>query len=571
MTNTNNISTVITIHDEVAPLSVPEFSNYDKATPKISRPNNTPKWLTPKPPPPQHFRPPPGFLWQPKKPPPDFGPKLSAFPSRRRPSTTQYRPHPPRLHLPLRPRRPDILVTTTLPPPFAEKVDVDVDKLVTVMKDVAEEDQLTIVKIGQNGHRADQTLRSSNNNHSEENVDYIVLHKLPNGEALNLENLRTYSMADIEKGKMPLSDQIDMGISNSFNVNEGNDGVIPMNGHASEHLKEPPERSEQGKLFLDPELYQMTTSESPVKSLKEQLEAMKEPLYELRKEHPYYVNFKDPPAEGPKEELRVPVNNLEVLDLGAGSVSSSEEADPVVSSELEAPKASTPKPSTDSSAWIPIQTSPKPTFGPRNKPPGYISRTQFDPYHISKLTDIAHIYLADVGHLESNNVQQQPFKLSYSDIKERSIAGSRPYAIPGQFRENKIAPVFKQDLRSQARSLEQHKYSKRVFTGLPHRPPLPIPRPSRFIPLSSWRRRTHPPIRNHWRSRPSILPHRNLGIERSGQQEEALPVSHPSSPTNPSSPLAPGDEAGVELSLHDQPDPGAQEESGAPEQLSEDR
>ena len=31
--------------------------------------------------------------------------------------------------------------------------------------------------------------------------DYIVLHKLPNGEALNLENLETYSsMADVESG-----------------------------------------------------------------------------------------------------------------------------------------------------------------------------------------------------------------------------------------------------------------------------------------------------------------------------------------------------------------------------------
>ena len=29
-------------------------------------------------------------------------------------------------------------------------------------------------------------------------VDYIVLHKLPNGEALDLQNMQTYTMDDLE-------------------------------------------------------------------------------------------------------------------------------------------------------------------------------------------------------------------------------------------------------------------------------------------------------------------------------------------------------------------------------------
>ena len=32
---------------------------------------------------------------------------------------------------------------------------------------------------------------------------YIHVFKLPNGEALDLENLKTYNMADFESGKMP--------------------------------------------------------------------------------------------------------------------------------------------------------------------------------------------------------------------------------------------------------------------------------------------------------------------------------------------------------------------------------
>jgi hypothetical protein len=31
----------------------------------------------------------------------------------------------------------------------------------------------------------------------ETNFKYVILHKLPNGEAVNLENLKTYSLADI--------------------------------------------------------------------------------------------------------------------------------------------------------------------------------------------------------------------------------------------------------------------------------------------------------------------------------------------------------------------------------------
>ena len=35
---------------------------------------------------------------------------------------------------------------------------------------------------------------------NETKVDYIVLHKLPNGEALDLENMQTYTMDDLETG-----------------------------------------------------------------------------------------------------------------------------------------------------------------------------------------------------------------------------------------------------------------------------------------------------------------------------------------------------------------------------------
>ena len=63
------------------------------------------------------------------------------------------------------------------------------------------DDQLTIVKFGSdipdNKSSDDQDAIVDEKKH-----DYIILHKLPNGEALNLENLQTYNMADIANGKV---------------------------------------------------------------------------------------------------------------------------------------------------------------------------------------------------------------------------------------------------------------------------------------------------------------------------------------------------------------------------------
>ena len=43
---------------------------------------------------------------------------------------------------------------------------------------------------------------------------------MPNGEALDLENLKTYNMADFESGKMPQA------------VGEGEGGTVPEKGDA---------------------------------------------------------------------------------------------------------------------------------------------------------------------------------------------------------------------------------------------------------------------------------------------------------------------------------------------------
>lgn len=68
------------------------------------------------------------------------------------------------------------------------------------MHHLSSDEQLTILKVDdEEDTNNTQPLTINDNDVSDEK--YIVLHKLPNGEALNLENLETYSsMADVEDG-----------------------------------------------------------------------------------------------------------------------------------------------------------------------------------------------------------------------------------------------------------------------------------------------------------------------------------------------------------------------------------
>ena len=94
------------------------------------------------------------------------------------------------------------------------------------MHHLSEDEQLTILKVDEEDTEVDNASKENvNDNNVKGDVDvtnftdgnkkngnankhsnasksdYIVLHKLPNGEALNLENLETYSsMADVERG-----------------------------------------------------------------------------------------------------------------------------------------------------------------------------------------------------------------------------------------------------------------------------------------------------------------------------------------------------------------------------------
>ena len=68
------------------------------------------------------------------------------------------------------------------------------------MHHLSHDEHLTILKVDEETNHTHSNEEPSDDQEVSKS-DYIVLHKLPNGEALNLENLETYaSMADVESG-----------------------------------------------------------------------------------------------------------------------------------------------------------------------------------------------------------------------------------------------------------------------------------------------------------------------------------------------------------------------------------
>jgi len=82
------------------------------------------------------------------------------------------------------------------PPPPAENT--------TMKTDILSDSQLTIFKVGPDNNVEkveDMASFEEWGGEDETKFKYVILHKLPNGEVVNLENLKTYSLADIGKAQ----------------------------------------------------------------------------------------------------------------------------------------------------------------------------------------------------------------------------------------------------------------------------------------------------------------------------------------------------------------------------------
>lgn len=566
-----------------------------------------------------------------------YGPKFPTppshptgqFPARRRPSTqfSHQRPIITHRRPPIRTSSPDSLSSGThIGPQYhsrpMDKSDTDVTQLIDTSNEFEDQsdptesdemkmefmsdDQLTIVKIG----TEDELNRSNNNSvdldtDNQENntkIDYIVFHKLPNGEALNLENLRTYNMSDIAQGKVqdPELDEIDMAMFDqpeeeprgfdTFNVNEGNDALRPdafdsQRIHSiavTKTVKQDETDDANADSVIEDDYYDQSNNEdepvpdtkalkistqsppeeevyspTPLKDL-EDLDAMPfqgdKPVYiiheeDLVEDHPYFTSFKNKhiprmedsivPSESEQAEMEILKVNVDRKDR---RIDSFDHSLPSTNSPAQ------PEPTKMTFDWVPIPTkTPVPIFGPPNKPARFKNKP-IDVEDVQQMTNIASVALTNKGPLaeEVNNSplkdRLRPISLQYlpkrfttilSRItdKERSLNSPQGWpGRPGQFRENKIAPIFKQDPmglgleRNFARAIPHHQFVPRTFgpprhsrriTGHYSPPPPPIqPRsssfqtqfipntaPSRYIPIHP--KQTPKPERLWWEPQPT--------------------------------------------------------------------
>ncbi|TRY75617.1 hypothetical protein TCAL_07503 [Tigriopus californicus] len=525
----------------------------------------------PPPPPPYHGKRPPQLdngievRYGPKFPTPPSHP-TGQFPARRRPSTqfSHQRPIITHRRPPIRISSPDSIPSgTRIGPQYhsrpMDKSDHDVTELIDTSNEFdsqasqsqsdemkmefMSDDQLTIVKIG----TEDELNRSNNNSidldtDNQENntkIDYIVFHKLPNGEALNLENLKTYNMSDIAQGKVqdPELGEIDMAMFdqpeeeprgfNTFNVNEGNDALRPdafdsqrIHSLGVTKTMDEPESGESiieddyydqsnqdEELAPDPMILKISTqappeeevyNPTPLKDL-EDLDAMPfqgdKPVYiihekDLVKDHPYFTSFKNKHVPRMDDSIISSEPEPEQADMEILKVNVDRKDRRIDSFQYSSPSVNSPvkpEPTKMTFDWVPIPTNtPIPIFGPRNKPSSFKNKP-IDVKDVQQMTNIASVAIANKGPLaeEVNNSpvkdRIRPISLQYlpkrfttilSRItdKERSLNSPHGWpGRPGQFRENKIAPIFKQDPmglgleRNFARAIPHQQFVPRTF------------------------------------------------------------------------------------------------------------
>jgi hypothetical protein len=82
--------------------------------------------------------------------------------------------------------------------PYTENINTTTTTT-TMKTDILSDSQLTIFKVGpdNNVEKVEDMASFDSWDEDETKFKYVILHKLPNGEVVNLENLKTYSLADI--------------------------------------------------------------------------------------------------------------------------------------------------------------------------------------------------------------------------------------------------------------------------------------------------------------------------------------------------------------------------------------
>ena len=374
------------------------------------------------------------------------------------------------------------------------------------MHHLSEDEQLTILKVDEedpdsvasntgidNGDNSKENIDINdiaNDKHSNASKsDYIVLHKLPNGEALNLENLETYSsMADVESGikktipghlhPRALLPHVDYDVPPAME-----DLIISERPLVIPKLYEPIPLDQLDDLEAMQASQQQTSSPVYIiNPLKGDLNVSGEIL---------------PPTEEEVEEAIMQANvelfKLNQTTAAMNTTINQTDADSFQERQEKflngifvptATELSTTSSSTNTEEpskvyfetqtvvydfnWTPMPK--RPTFGPPRPPPHYKLRVD----NIKELSHLAQISIPDSGDLAEEirrrnnssdekpiiNVQLLPPRLTavLFQVNEKHRSLNHHGRYPGMHRQNKIAPIFKVDPtgldRKRAKSLD---------------------------------------------------------------------------------------------------------------------
>ena len=329
------------------------------------------------------------------------------------------------------------------------------------MHHLSSDEQLTILKVDQDqNNKTDEKEPGDDDNDvnldttANQKSEYIVLHKLPNGEALNLENLETYSsMADVEseikKSKpyyQPRSLLPPLIVSQRPFVTPEPYEPIPLD--QLDDLEAMPDSEPPPVYIINPLKGDLNvTGEIQPPTEEEVEEAIKQANVELFKLNQTH-------SKGERQEKLLTAVFLQPNEDLASTTDRSISTSP----------QSTTKDFFEAQTvvydfnWTPIPK--RPTFGPSRAPPNY-RPIKLD--SVKQLSGIAQVSIPDSGAIadelrstNSNaggpegppvvNVQLLPPRLSavlfQVNEKRRALYGRYP---PGFHRQNKISPVFKID------------------------------------------------------------------------------------------------------------------------------
>ena len=441
--------------------------------------------------------------------------------------------------------------------------------------DILSDDQLAIFKVGPDNN-VEQVVNMSSFDQNVTNTEltdykYVILHKLPNGEALNLENLKTYNYADLVNDyKNQFSnegleefDRENLGyydVPRRFSDNKNPYIIYQLNDPALKNGK--PSSELRKKLRLPSKgvrpVYRPTTEKTsrPPSSY----------VFHTTRKSPIFVPKPPTPSAIPSKAEKLPLSHddMKLLQSKVEEILSSSNEKlhhpvyPQVAKQGSSPPRPPPSPLND---WVPTDTGAKgqhPHHATQSHPHVKVPKLpKLDLHRLTKLSQLASVSIADAGSLADTvksireksaaaagrlTIQLLPPRLS-AVLTHLDGGGERHQAaraLPGSARQNKIAPAFKPQQRRErhgVRSKHGRSGEDYILTHPYQTQVIPKERRSRFIPLGPpppkqvpWWHPAQPSLqrsREHHYGPPPITMSNNLRAPNAPSYHPSRPVYLP--------------------------------------------